>query len=337
MGADAALRGRLEALRARHGLPGVAAAVLEGGRLALAAAGLADLEHGAPATPATPFEIASVTKLFTAEAVLLEAAAGRLDLDAPLPELLPGLPHAWRAATPRHVLHHQSGLPSYTDEAAYWRRTTHGLDLEGVVDLVRGRPLLFAPGARHAYDNTGYYLLGRVLEHASGRPYGELLADRFFRPLGMEATRLNRYAEVVPGRARGYARGDDGATLNKPYYAEGNTFSAGGLLASARDLGRWLATLGGPDDPLPPVLREQAWTPRTSAEANERSFGAVGAGWFRVALAGRAWWGHNGSVVGFASALLLDPDAGLGGALLTNGDWLAAPHEALLEALGPLP
>ncbi len=315
-----------EAFRERHNLPGVAAALVRGGEVLFAGGfGQANLEHGVPVTADTPFEIASITKLFTAQAVLLLVHEGLVDLDRPLADYLE-LPSAWRAVTVRHALAHQSGIHSYTEVESYWARTRDDRTPEEILALISGLPLDFEPGERNAYDNTGFYLLGLLIETVSGQSYGAFLERRILAPAGMNAIRINDYAAVVPGRAAGYSRPDD-RVENKAFYSVANTFAAGALLASAHDLASWLTRL--PSQPL-----EQLWAPHPSRQANERrSNFTMGLGWFLVDFDGRHYTGHNGSTQGFASSLLHRPETGVSAVTLFNGDWLAEPHQLPLELI----
>lgn len=189
----------LTAMTAQH-IPALSVRVLHGEHMLESHdLGLIDLEHGTPNTPASMFEIASVTKLFTTQLVLRLAQDGALDLDTPLIEALPDLmPAAWQAVTPRHVLMHQSGLPSYTTPAAYWATTHHDKTPAEVLALVSDQPLRFAPTTRYAYDNTGFYLLGLMIERVTGQTYADSLDGVIFAPLGMTHTRANDYAALIP-------------------------------------------------------------------------------------------------------------------------------------------
>lgn len=317
----------------RHQIPGLSLAVVQDGAVRLLSGyGLAHLEHQVPATAHTVYEIASLTKLFTATAVMRLVEAGRLALTDPLAAHLPDLPPAWSAITIRHILAHQSGLKSYTQVKEYWRSTRLDVSRPAILDLVRHRPLDFQPGQRHAYDNTGYYLLGLLIEQISGQSYGQFLAEQIFEPLGMTATRVNDPYAIVPHRAAGYT-GRDGHLRNAEYYSPAGTFSAGVLLSSAADLATWAATLHT-DALLSPASRELMWRPHPSAAANEREFHfSLGLGWFLVDWQGRTFAGHNGDIVGFAASLVHFPAERLTGILLCNRDELETPHLLALGAL----
>lgn len=204
--------------------------------------GYANLEHEVPVTADTVFEIASVTKLFTAQSILVLAQENKLRLEDEIGAYLKDLPESWKAVSIRQCLAHQSGIPSYTDVDQYWGVTKHDKSHNEILSLINALPLKFAPGHRHAYDNSGYYLLGLLIEAISGKSYDEYLRITIFEPLNMKHTRANNYSQIVPHRAQGYQFKDSGLT-NKEFYSTSNTYSAGNLLSNVRDLLLWRTSL----------------------------------------------------------------------------------------------
>lgn len=321
----------IEEAMVQHGIPGLSLGIMRGQEILwLKGYGLAQVELGVPASAESVYEIASVTKLFTASAIMQLAEAGQLALECPLREYLPSLPEQWGEVTVRHLLAHQSGIRSYTAMPSYWESTRLDISREAILDLVRDLPLDFPPGSRYAYDNTGYYLLGLLIEQISGLSYGEFLHQQLFAPLGMESTCLNEPGRIVPQRAAGYTR--QGKQLqNALYYSPSGTFAAGGLLSSVRDLMSWAATLGQ-GTLLKPESQQRMWHPHPSAAGNERQeHFSVGLGWFLVDFKGRTFAGHNGGIVGFSSALLHFIEEALTVVLLCNVDTLNKPHEIAFD------
>lgn len=319
------------AARDRAELPGLAVAAASGGSVVFAEAwGQADLEHQLPVTTDAVFEIASVTKLFTAEAVMLLVQDGVLGLDQTLGALLPEVPDAWRGVPLERILAHQSGLPSYTEAEGYWQGAALDRGREGILELVSGLPLRFEPGERYAYDNTGFYLLGTVIERVSGLSYESFLSERILGPLSLRATRVNDYRELVQGRVHGYSRSHEGI-VNKACYSSGNTYSAGVLLASAPDLAAFGAAVQT-DALLAPSLRRVMRTPRPSRAGNELAGGfRVGLGWFLTDDGTRRFEGHGGQIPGFRSALIRLPEEELCVAVLANGDWWERAEDLAVE------
>jgi len=230
----------------RPGSPGCSVAVAREGEVILARGyGLADIEHDAPITAATSFHVASISKQFTAAAILLLAGEGRLSLDDDVRRFVPEVPAFGGARiTVRHLLHHTSGL---RDQWALLRmsgvRPDDVITQDDVLDLVRRQEdLNFPPGAEFNYSNTNYTLLAEIVHRVSGKPFAEFAAERILRPLGLSGTHVQAdHTRLVPGRANGYERGRDGAFhLHNPPF---DTFGATSLHATASDLVRWIEAL----------------------------------------------------------------------------------------------
>ncbi|HTO96641.1 MAG TPA: serine hydrolase domain-containing protein [Myxococcales bacterium] len=308
-------------LRSLH-IPGATLAVVREGRIVkVRGYGLANLELGVPAGERTVYELGSTTKQFTAAAVLLLVEEGKIGLDDPLARFFPRVPQAWHGITVRHLLTHTSGIQDHVAVPGYLKvfrtdlffETTPGLD--ELVGLFFKLPLEFQPGETWAYDNTGYILLGRLIEKASGRPYWAFLEERIFRPLGMTATRSTDPQPLVPGRAAGY-EWVAGAFQNRAVLLPGIAFSAGALLSTVGDLARWDAALYG-EKLLRRSSREQMWAPARAADGSPLSFD-YGFGWFLDSYHGHRLVQHSGGTPGFSSAFYRFPDDKLTIALLTN-------------------
>ena len=155
-----------------------------------------------PATENTVYQLASVTKTFTATAIMMLVEEGKLGLDDKITARLPDLPAAWEEVTVRHLLNHTSGIKSYTSVRDFFKTARKDYAQREILDLVAKEPLEFAPGEKWNYSNTGYFLLGMLIEKVTGKPYGEVLDERIFKPLGMTHTRVNDLHAVIPNRAR---------------------------------------------------------------------------------------------------------------------------------------
>jgi CubicO group peptidase (beta-lactamase class C family) len=312
-----ALEHRVDALFARHtkqGSPGAIVAVMHDGMIALRKGyGLASVELGVPIGPHTRFRIASVSKQFTVSAALMLVAEGRLDLEAPphkyLPELKP-LP-----VTIDQMMRNSSGLPDFLE---LMRLGGHGLDKPArPEDLLaacqRNGHLNFAPGSRFLYSNTNFLLLGRIIERLAGKPLGEVLAERIFRPLGMISTQLVAEIDaVIPNLATGYF-GDDqkGFRRAQHSYPQGGE---GGLTSTIDDLLIWSRhcdrpTLAPRD--LPTQLA--ALRPLTGGHANKYRRGVQADD-----LRGLQTIGHGGLWPGFRTEFLRVPEAGLTVVVIAN-------------------
>lgn len=234
--------------------PGCAVGVSDGGRIVLEKAyGMADLEHGVPNRPDTIFEAGSVSKQFTAAAVLLLAQDGKLSLDDSVRKHVPELPDSAAAITIRQMLHHTSGLRDWGNVAwiGGWPRGTRVHTHAHVLDiLARQEALNFAPGTRWSYSNSGYNLAAVIVSRVAGESFAEFTRKRLFEPLGMTRTSWrDDFTRVVKDRAVAYAKSGDRYALDMPFE---NVHGNGGLLTTVGDLLRWngnFATLkiGGPD------------------------------------------------------------------------------------------
>ncbi len=238
--------------------PGCGVGVSIKGRSVLERAyGMADLEHAVKNAPDTIFEAGSVSKQFTAAAVLLLAREGMLSLDDPVRKHIPELPDYGVPLTIRHMLTHTSGLRDWGNVAgiAGWPRTTRVHTHAHVLDIVsRQRSLNFPPGTRYSYSNTGYNLAAIIVSRVSGESFAEFSQKRIFEPLGMTRTSWrDDYTRIVRGRAIAYSDGRDGFRLNMPFE---NVHGNGGLLTTVGDLLRWTANFAQPKVGDEGVVRE---------------------------------------------------------------------------------
>jgi len=222
---------------ARQKIPGVAIAVIKNGAVVkIDGYGYANVEHQVPVTPATIFQSGSLGKQFTAVAVMLQVEEGKLALGDSITKYFPDAPPSWRAITVEHLLTHTSGIPDYTDGTIDYRKDYTEDEL---AKFAYGLKLEFPAGSRWNYSNTGYVLLGVIVHKVSGSFYGDVLASRVFKPIGMTTARIIDEAEIVPNRAAGY-RLVDGKLKNQEWVAPRlNTTADGSLYFSARDLVAW--------------------------------------------------------------------------------------------------
>jgi CubicO group peptidase (beta-lactamase class C family) len=230
-----------------QGIPGLSLSVLRRGQpVYVRGYGVATLEHPVSVGPDTRFQIGSIGKQFTAVATMLLAREGRLSLDAPLARSLPGIPATWAGVTPRLMLNHQSGIPQLETPEHNLLDRHHDYSDEEYIRLATSVPLDFAPGTGVSYSDTAYVLLGFVINRVTGGFYGDMLAARVFAPLGMTRTRIISDADIIPGRASGYEKGDDGALRNQSYVSPAlNRTADGSLYSTVVDLARWDEALYG--------------------------------------------------------------------------------------------
>jgi D-alanyl-D-alanine carboxypeptidase len=258
--------------------------------------GFANAELNVPATERTVYQWASVTKQFTGAAIQLLAVDGKLKIDDLLFKYYAAAPRAWSNVTLRHLLTHTSGIKSYTSIPGFGKNPRKDYMGEEIIDLVRNLPLEFKPGERHNYSNTGYYLLGYVVEKVSGLNYGEFVAARIFRPLNMETASFNDRSRIVPNRASGYTR-VDGKLHNAEFVSPSQPFAAGGLIGTALDLAKWDAALYS-DILLSRAARDEMWAPM---KLNSGENFPYGFGWSFGKFRDRPYMAHGGGIPGFST------------------------------------
>lgn len=206
--------------------------------------GFANLEWNVPNSPATKFALASVTKQFTAAAILLLEERGKLKTDDPVKKLMPDAPAAWDNITIFHLLTHTSGIPNYSSFPDYHAQEPFATTPEKLVARFRDKPLDFQPGEKFSYSNSGYALLGYLVEKVTGESYEKFLQANIFTPLGMKDSGYDSNTAIIPRRAAGYIPGKD-APEHLGFVHTSVPFSAGSLYSTTEDLLRWEQGLFG--------------------------------------------------------------------------------------------
>jgi CubicO group peptidase (beta-lactamase class C family) len=296
--------------------PGCAVGVSQDGQVVLEKAwGMADLEHAVPNRPDTIFEAGSVSKQFTAAAVLLLAREGKLSLDDSVRTHLPELPDYVAPVTIRQMLQHTSGLRDWgsLEDIAGWPRGTRVYTHAHVLDILgRQRALNFEPGTRWSYSNSGYNLAVMIVSRVAGEPFTEFTRKRIFEPLGMSRTSWrDDYARIVPGRAVAYAGSDGRYRLDMPFE---NVHGNGGLLTTVGDLLRWNENFTVPKVGDAAFVQElQAVGRLASGEAFDYALG-LGVGEYK----GLREVSHSGTTASYRAFLARYPDQRLSLAMLCN-------------------
>lgn len=290
--------------------------------------GLANIELGVAMQPEMLFRIGSITKTYTAAAILVLVEQGKLSLDDNIGDHLPNVPASWKGATIVKVLSHTAGVPNLFNADYYSLIEERAYDLlnlevpiEDFLKLVSDKDLDFAPGSAFAYSNGGYYMLGRVIERLSGDSYQAFVEKNIVAPLGLRSTFYYDPLVIRPGRVTGYL--DEGVEyINNPYEAfHGHVaYAAGGLEASVDDLARFDQALR--DGKLvDPSLAGQMRVSRTAKLIHPNQQYGLGS-WLRQWKGRRMEW-HGGDIYGWSSTMVSLPDDGIFLALLTNN-----PHKS---------
>lgn len=285
--------------------------------------GLANMEWRIPASPTTRFRLGSVTKQFTAAAILLLEQEGRLSVSDLVSDKLPDAPAAWAGMTIDHLLTHTSGIPNYTAFPDYERVSIAPVTTRQLVDRFRDSPLDFPPGTEFRYSNSGYAVLGLVIETVSGQSYAEFVQRHIFEKLGMADSGYDSHAAVIEQRASGYAPGPSGLR-NAAYLDMSVPHAAGGLFSTTHDLLTWQRALYG-GTLLSKASLEKMTTPR---------LGGYAYGLTVPAGAKRPVVQHGGGINGFATMLAYYPTTETSVVVLSN---VVGPAAAAIAAdLGAL-
>lgn len=314
---EAAVDSIVAASRARMPTPGLTVAVVRGrDTLVMKGYGQADVELGVAATPETVYRIGSVTKQFTAAAVMRLVEQGKLSLDDPITEYLPDFPTQGHTVTVRHLLDHTSGIKSYTSLGKKWMKVLPlELTHEELLDLFEDEPFDFAPGEKWAYNNSGYYLLGMIIEKVTGKSYGEHLEEMLFQPLGLASTMYCSESRIIPNRAEGYTL-EDGELRNDAPIGMNQPGAAGALCSTAPDLLRWQAALESGKVVSAASYRAMT-TPATLANGEPTTYGFG----LRIGeVEGHREVAHGGGIPGFSTWLGRYPDDSLSVLVLINSD-----------------
>ena len=259
--------------------------------------GPANLEHDIANAASTKFRIGSITKQFTAVAVMILQERGKLSVDDPIAKHLEDTPEAWSEVTIHHLLTHTGGVPSYTSMPDYEQKMMLPQSKKEMVDRFRDKPLDFEPGEKFRYSNSGYFLLGMIIESASGKTYDKFLRDAVFEPLKLDDTGYDRFGKVLPHRATGYNRGD-GDFVHSPYLDMTQPYSAGALYSTVEDMAKWDKALRG-RKLLSAEGYKKMWTPEKVNYAY---------GWLVETDEDGQQMSHGGGINGFASYFLRRPD-----------------------------
>jgi CubicO group peptidase (beta-lactamase class C family) len=255
--------------------------------------GMADIAGKIPNVPETKFRLGSVTKQFTAASILLLQERGKLKVEDPVKKYLPDAPAAWDGITIFHLLTHTSGIPNFTSFPDYRSTESTPTTPAQLVARFRDNPLDFAPGTAWSYCNSGYVLLGYLIEKVSGVPYARFVHDNIFEPLGMKDSGYDSSTVKIPRHATGYSPGKDGPEI-AGYIDMSIPFSAGALYSTTGDLLKWQRGLYGGK-----LLKPESLKAMTTPFKNNYAFGLS----VKPAPNGGQVISHNGGIEGFNTHL----------------------------------
>ncbi len=295
--------------------PGAAFLVSKDGDVLFRGArGMADLELDVALTAESVFRLGSITKQFTAAAIMMLANEGKLSIKSEITKFLPDFPTHGRHVTVEHLLNHTSGIFSYTSIPGYMMsgKIRNDLSTDELVDVFDDFEMEFSPGEQWRYSNSGYVLLGAIIERVSGLSYADFIEQRIFEPLGMENSHYGGM-QLVPRRVEGYM-GQAGEYRNAPFLSMTQPHAAGSLLSTVDDLARWQKGLFAgaviPADSLAAMT--------TKAKLNDGEEVDYGFGFELSSVRGARAIHHGGGIFGFATHMMWLPESKVFVAVLSN-------------------
>ena len=296
--------------------PGATALVAKNGRIVYKKAfGMADLELAVPMQTDHIFRIGSITKQFTAVAILQIMEQGKLDLQDEITKFIPGYPVQGNKITIEHLLTHTSGIKSYTGMPDYGDMMSRDVTPEEMIDYFKNEPMEFAPGTAFRYNNSGYFLLGYIIEKITGQAYAEYLEENIFRPLGMTSSMYADDRIILRNRAGAYSMGDEGfenahpVSMTQPY-------AAGSILSTVEDLFKWHQAIHAHQLVTKATL-DKAFSRYRLTDGKETDYGY---GWFLGYVQESPAIEHGGGIPGFSTMAIYVPGEDVFVAVFANCD-----------------
>jgi CubicO group peptidase (beta-lactamase class C family) len=298
---------------AKQGFTGSALIARDGQVIFSKGYGMANAEWDLPNTPQTKFRLGSITKQFTAASILLLQERGKLSVQDPVCKHVADCPKAWELVTIHHLLVHTSGIPSYTDVKSpeeFRKMSLTQVTPASFVDSFKSKPLEFAVGEKYKYNNSGYFILGYIIEKISGQSYEAFLQENIFTPLKMASTGYDTHDRILKQRATGYSRRNN-ARVNSDYLDMTVPYAAGSLYSTVEDLFAWNEALFS-DKLLSAKSREAMMT----VDKNNYAYGlAINQQHNRRVVA------HGGGINGFNTSLARFPEEKVTVVVLRNADY----------------
>jgi serine beta-lactamase-like protein LACTB, mitochondrial len=310
----------VSAFMAANSVPGISVSVVQDGQLVWSEGfGMADLENFVPATPATLYRLASLSKPITATAVLQLWERGKLDLDAPVQKYCPTFPQKEAPITTRQLLGHLGGIRHYDPDG---KRdippdsARHFASMEESLQVFAADPLVAKPGTKFNYSTYGYTVVGCVLEGAASQKYMDYVRENVFRPARMEHTQEDEFFAIVPHRSRWYHKDASGTVRNAGVLDSSYKIPGGGLVSSADDMARYGAAVLA-DKLVQRSTREVMWTALKAADGSQNGYAL---GWGTSTDSGVTLVAHTGAQQGTSTSIILAPARNAGVVVLANMD-----------------
>jgi len=291
--------------------------------------GFANLELDVPMTNDHIFRIGSITKQFTAAAILKLEEEEKLKLSDPIEKFIQDYPTKGKTINIEHLLTHTSGIKSYTGlkkwDAEERKKDFTVLEL---IDYFKNEPMDFDPGEKFRYNNSGYILLGHIIEVVSGKTYAEFLEEEFFKPIGMHNSSYGEPSRLIKNRASGYSQSPTGEIINAPFLSMTQPYAAGSILSTTEDLSKWYHAIFS-DKVISKANRERAHSSYKLKNGKETGYGY---GWSLLNYKGVEIIQHGGGINGFSTASAFIPSKNTFVTVLANCNCLSP--DKLLQKLG---
>jgi CubicO group peptidase (beta-lactamase class C family) len=264
--------------------------------------GMANLEYNIPMQVDNIFRIGSITKQFTAVAILQLMEQGKLNLQDSINKFIPDYPTQGHKITIEHLLTHTSGIQSYTGMKDFEKKMTLDLTPTELIDYFKKEPMEFAPGTKWNYNNSGYFLLGYIIEKVSGKTYPQYIEENFFKPIGMTHSLFGSDSKIVKNRAGAYEK-DSTGFVNAPYLNMNQPYSAGSIQSTVEDLFKWHQAVHAYKLVKKESL-DKAFTKYKLTDGKETEYGY---GWGLGDIQGSPTIGHGGGIPGFLTQSIYLP------------------------------
>lgn len=296
--------------------PGAAVIVVKDGKVIFRKGhGMANLELGVPVEPDMVFRIGSITKQFTAVAILMLVEQGKLSLNDSISKFLPDYPTQGHVITIKHLLTHTSGIKSFDNIPEWLSLWRKDFTVEELIAFFKNQPMDFAPDTRWAYSNSGYTLLGAIIEKVSGQTYEQFIQQNIFTPLGMNQSYYDSTSRVIPRRVAGYDKSSEGY-VNASYISMTQAYSGGAIASTVEDLAIWDAALYT-EQLLKQETLQQAFIPHQLANGDPTSYGY---GWGISEYEGHLQITHGGGIQGFLTYAIRMPNERVFVAIFSNNE-----------------
>lgn len=294
--------------------PGAVVLAVKDGKVVLRKGyGLANMELGVPIKPAMVFRIGSITKQFTSAGIMMLLEEGKISLDDEITKFMPDYPTRGNKITIHNLLNHTSGIKSYDDRQDFFVTIRNDFKPAEFVEVFKNEPLDFKPGEQFKYNNSGYFLLGVIIEKVSGKTYEEFINERIFKPLGMRNSYYGSHSRIIPNRATGYQATKNGH-INADYISMTQVYAGGALLSTADDLWAWTKALHSGK-----VVSQKSFKLMTTATKYAGSqTQKYGYGLWLNSLFGEKSVEHGGGINGFITHALYLPEKNIFVTVLTN-------------------